>query len=408
LSGAWGAAQAVRLFLVFAFVYFFSALLRAVTATLAPVFSAELGLGASQLGLLAGTYFVGFAVMQLPLGAALDRHGARRVMLWLLGLAAIGCAAFALARGFVPLLLARALIGVGVSACLMAPLTLYRHLFTPEAQLRANSWMLMTGSLGMLASTLPVQWLMPILGWRGIFGVVAGMLALGWLLVAWWVPGDRASQPARPAAPRSMAGYGAIARHPMFVRLLPMGFFTYGGLIAMQALWVGPWLTSVGQMTPAQASAGLFVVNLAMLVAFLAWGLWMPRLVRRGQSAEGLIARFWPLGCVLLLLLLARGRDAGPLDWALWCVATSVVTLSQPALGQAFEASLAGRALSAYNLVIFAGVFAVQWGIGLAIDLLRSAGWPELAAYRGAYGLLLVACVGSGLWFHLHRERPAP
>jgi hypothetical protein len=89
-------------------------------------------------------------------------------------------------------------------------------------------------------------------------------------------------------------------------------------------------------------------------------------------------------------------------------VTTSAISLSQPAVGQAFAASLAGRALSAYNLGIFAGVFAVQWGIGLAIDQLRGLGWAVQAAYQGAYGLWLAASVCSGLWFHLRRDRPAP
>lgn len=152
--------------LVFAFAYFFSALVRAATATLAPVLSVELGLAAGQLGLLAGAYFLGFSAMQLPLGSALDRWGAKRVLMVFLLIATLGCLAFAAAVSFAQLLLARFLIGVGVSACLMAPLTCFRRLFTPAAQLRANSWLLMTGSAGMLASTVPVQWLLPVL-WVG-------------------------------------------------------------------------------------------------------------------------------------------------------------------------------------------------------------------------------------------------
>ena len=45
-------ALLVAAFLAFAIAYFLSALVRAVTATLAPVFSQELGLSAAQLGLL--------------------------------------------------------------------------------------------------------------------------------------------------------------------------------------------------------------------------------------------------------------------------------------------------------------------------------------------------------------------
>ena len=70
--------SAVPVFLSFALAYFFSTLVRAVTATLAPALSTELGLSSGDLGLLAGAYFLGFAAMQLPLGSALDRHGPRR------------------------------------------------------------------------------------------------------------------------------------------------------------------------------------------------------------------------------------------------------------------------------------------------------------------------------------------
>ncbi len=113
--------RAVVIFSAFAFAYFFSALLRAVTATLAPVFSTELGLRAGDLGLLAGAYFFGFAAMQLPLGRALDRWGPRRTLLALLAVAVLGCAAFAVAPDLPAMIAARVLIGAGVGACLMAP-----------------------------------------------------------------------------------------------------------------------------------------------------------------------------------------------------------------------------------------------------------------------------------------------
>jgi predicted MFS family arabinose efflux permease len=392
---------ALWVFLSFAFAYFLSALLRAVTATLAPSFSAELGLTAGHLGLLAGAYFFGFAATQLPLGSALDRYGPRRVVLALLALAVLGCMAFALARDFVALTLARALIGVGVSACLMAPMTAYRRGFTPTGQLRANSWMLMTGSLGMLASTLPVQWLVPLLGWRGLFWVVAAMLVLAMLLIAVLVPRD--SPAAAAVSDDPPASYGSIFLHPYFVRLAPLAFVLYGGLLAVQSLWAGPWLTQVAGHSAGEAAQGLFAINLAMLCAFFAWGVVMPRLRHRGWTVNRLIALGVPLPLGLLALAVALGPEAQAPWWALWCVSCTVVSLSQPAVGQAFPTAVAGRALSAYNLVIFLGVFCVQWGIGLVIDLLATQGWERPLAMRAAFGLLCVAATAAYGWFLLRR-----
>lgn len=387
---------AIRMFAAFAAAYFFSALLRAVTATLAPAFSAELGLRASDLGLLAGAYFLGFAALQLPLGNALDRIGPRRVILCLMALAVLGCAAFAVARDLGALIVARVLIGMGVAAGLMAPLTCYRVRFDATAQLRANSWMLMTGSLGMLASTLPVQWLLPSWGWRGLFWAVAGSLLAAMALIAWWVPRD---PPLARTPKRDGVGYAEIVTHPLFLRSVPIGFFIYGGLIAVQSLWAGPWLTQVAGWSSTAAAGGLFTINLCMLFAFMAWGVVMPRLFARGVSAYSLMVFGIPVSLALIVWIVAAPQTVGAGTWALWCVSCTFVSLSQPAVAQAFPVHLAGRALSAYNLVIFGGVFCIQWGIGLVIDLLRSLGFEESAAFRGAFAGFAVTCVASYVWF---------
>ena len=394
---------AVAMFLAFAFAYFFSALLRAVTATLAPAFSAELGLSSADLGLLAGAYFLGFSAMQLPLGRWLDSFGPRRVLLAFLGVAVLACGAFALATTFAGLWVARALIGVGVSACLMAPMTAYRRRLDPQAQLRANSWMLMTGSLGMLASTLPVQWLMPILGWRGLFWGVGAALLLAMALIAIQVPRDTA--PTAPA-PQERGGYAEIFRHPYFLRLTPMAFVVYGGLLAVQSLWAGPWLTVVVGQTSREAAQGLFLINLSMLCAFFAWGVVMPRLTQRGWKVDRLITLGVPVSLVVLAAAIALGPRAQAAHWAAWCVSCTFVSLSQPAVGQAFPPAQAGRALSAFNLVIFLGVFCTQWGIGLAIDALVATGLSRPDAMRASFGLFGLASGGAYLWFVMRRVVP--
>lgn len=394
--------QAAVVFLCFAFAYFFSALVRGVTATLAPNFSAEIGLSAGDLGLLAGAYFFGFAAMQLPLGGALDRFGPKRVLLFFLTFAVLGCAAFALARSFVGLTLARALIGMGVSACLMAPMTRFRHSFGATAQMRANSWMLMSGSLGMLASTLPVQWLLPLWGWRGLFVGLAVMFAVAMVLIAAFVGTDAAASSAPTDVPRG--GYAEVFRHPTFIRFAPMGFFHYGGMVAVQSLWAGPWLSQVGGLSAADTAVGLFGINFAMLVSFWLWGVWVPRLYANGWTAQSLIARGLPFSLLVLIAAIALGRHATAVAWALFCATSTFVSLSQPAIAQAFPQALAGRALSAYNLVIFLGIFVTQWGMGLVIDALKAAGWRTELSFQAAFALMAAACLFSYVWFLRGRD----
>jgi hypothetical protein len=109
----------------------------------------------------------------------------------------------------------------------------------------------------------------------------------------------------------------------------------------------------------------------------------------------------------MLGLIAALGPAAGAWHWAAWCVLSSCVTLSQPAVGQAFPTAWAGRALSAFNLVIFGGVFCLQWGIGLAVDALGTLGWSRPASFQGAMGLFALCCALSQLWFLMRQRRMA-
>ncbi len=395
-SGRLDRKAAAFVFLAFAAAYFCSTLVRAITATLSPVLTQDFSLKASDLGLLAGGYFFGFAAMQLPLGRWLDRYGPKSVILYFLSFAVLGCVAFSMASSFAWLLAARVLVGMGVSACLMAPLTGFRRWLDGPTVLRANSWMLMTGSLGMLSSTLPVQWLMPLTGWRPLFWLLAILILLCMAVIAWVVP---ASPRATVTVEASSATYSEVWKSRYFQKMSPLAFFNYGGLIAVQTLWAGPWMVRVAGYTPLDSATGLFYLNACMLVTFWGWGMLMPWLLGRGWSPERLIAWVVPLSLLALAINIAGASATGWIGWASFCVLSSVMGLAQPAMGMAFKPSLVGRALSAYNLMIFSGVFCVQWGIGLLIDAFKVAGMSEIVSFQAAMLVFLCCCLASYVWF---------
>src|SRR3990167_4396729 len=120
-----GGARAVRVFLCFAGGYLLSYAFRSINAVIAPALIQDVGLSNADLGLLSSAYFVAFASLQLPLGIWLDKYGARKTEATLLLFAAAGAAVFAMSTSLAGLWLGRALIGAGVSACLMAPFKAY-------------------------------------------------------------------------------------------------------------------------------------------------------------------------------------------------------------------------------------------------------------------------------------------
>ena len=387
---------AAIVFLTFAAAYSLSALVRAIIATLSPVLSLEFSLQSRDLGLLAGGYFLGFAATQLPLGTWLDRYGPKRVIVCFLTVAVLGCLVFSFASSFTGLLVGRVLIGMGVSACLMAPLTGFRRWLDAPSLLRANSWMLMSGSLGMLASTLPVQWLLPVVGWRALFWGLAALVFLALLMIAFAVPKWSVNKATSADEP---AGYADVWKNRYFQKLAPLAFFNYGGLVAVQTLWAGPWMVKVAGYTPLEAATGLFYINAVMLLTFWSWGLVSPYLIKAGWHTDRLLMWGVPLSLLALAANIAGGAATGWVGWAVFCVASTVISLSQPAVGMAFKPALAGRALSGFNLIIFSGVFTVQWGIGLLVDAFAALGLAQIASFQAAFSVFLCCCIAAYGYF---------
>ncbi len=404
---------AIFAFVAFASAYFLSNVVRAITATIAPQLTQEFALNSGELGLLAGGYFAGFALMQLPMGAWLDRFGSKRVLMTFLLLAVLGSATFAWSGGFWGLWLSRMTIGMGVSACLMAPMTAYRLWFSPANQLRAGAWMMMIGASGMLASTLPVHHLLPILGWRGVFISLALIFMAVIAFILWVVPDTRkVATPATPANTPPLAlqlGYKHIAQNRYFIRIAPLGFLFYGGYSAMQTLWMGPWLVNMVGLDAAQAAQGLLMINLCVLLTFLFWGAVMPHLSRLGLSAETLIACILPLPLAVIALISWWPQQAQWWVWALYLVLASPLSLAQPVMAQQFPQHLAGRALSLFNLTVFSGSFATQWLFGLLIDHFFAMTGDRVLAWQSAMGVFMALCLAAYIWFvvGLARQRLA-
>ena len=389
--------KSVIIFCVFAFAFFISTLLRAITATLTPVLTNEFDLSAGNLGLLAGGYFIGFSLLQIPAGLLLDKYGPKKVIPYLLLIALVGTISFAFAKNFTGLFISRIFIGVGVSACLMGPLTGYRVWFEEKYQQRANSWMLMVLSIGFLASTLPVQILLPLIGWRSIFFLIGALILISIILLSVFIPSWEIKSPVE--SKNISEGLLDVWKDKFFISLIPLAFFSYGGVQAIQTLWAGPWMLNVAGYSPLESATGLFWINITMLFAFLIWGYLLPKFSEYGLDSIKIIKYGLPLNYLILFLIILLGQKAGAAMFTLYILSSIVLTLTHPAIALSFPQHLAGKSLTSFNVFIHSGTFFVQWGIGLIIDYCKNIGFDTILSYRISFFVFLVICILSYLFF---------
>ena len=236
-----------RIFAPFAVGYFLSYLLRNANAVISPELTQDLGLTATDLGLLTSVYMLAFGAFQLPLGILLDRFGPRRVEAALLLICAAGAALFGLGDGMPQLTLARAMIGLGVSACLMASFKSFSLWFPIERQASLNAAIMAAGGLGALAASSPLGALLPVLGWRGIFYALAAITLLVSLLI--YTTPEKPGSAQRETLGQQLAGLGAIFRSRAFWRFAPQTTMIVGGFMALQGLWAVPFMMTVNGMT---------------------------------------------------------------------------------------------------------------------------------------------------------------
>lgn len=383
----------LRVFAPFACAYFLSYFYRVANAVLSPDLVRDLRLDAGALGLLTSAYFLSFALLQLPVGLLLDRFGPRRVNASLLCVAACGAALFAVGDGLPALVAGRALIGAGVSACLMASIKAFTMWFPLSRLASLNGWLMAAGGLGAMAASAPLEWVLGITDWRGAFAGLAASTGLAALAVALVVP-ERGEARA-PESLRALAGgFLHIYRDPGFWPLALVSLTVPATSLAVQGLWVAPWLRDVAGLGRDAVASTLFAMAVATTIGFAAQGPVSEALARRGVATLAVL-QWAACGAVLLLVSFALGwTHAAPLRWALFALLAPAASLAYAIQTRRYDPALAGRVNTAVNLLVFLGAFAAQWGVGAIVDLWPAGDAPgrhPVAAYVAAFGALAAA-----------------
>ena len=381
-------------FAPFAAGFFLSYLFRNVNAVIAKDLAAEFSLSPANVGLLTSLYLLSFAAMQVPVGVFLDRYGPRRVVASLLCIAALGALAFALAGSFGELALGRALIGLGVSACLMGSMKAFTLWFPLERMATLNGWMIAFGGLGGLAATSPLEALLAPLGWRAAFVGLAAGCALSAAAIFFIVP-EKSLPGAGEGWGRAFARMGRVFGTLSFWRIgLPL-MVCHSAYQAMQGLWLAPWLTDVGGLARAAMAAHLFATALAYAVGALFYGWLADFLSDRGVPRLGL----YKLGtAIAVAAFIAIAFDLAPAKMPLLIVygfSSISAALAYSLLTRHFPPEMTGRVITASNVVFFSVSFLCQYGVGVILRMFPVVdGRYSPDGYMLAFGVIAAAqCV---------------
>jgi sugar phosphate permease len=385
-------------FLPFAVGYYLSYLFRSINGLISGLLTSSLALSAADLGLLTSVYFLTFAAAQIPIGMLLDRYGPRPVEAALLLIAAIGAALFGAAEAFWALVLARAMIGVGVAAALTAGLKAIVLWFPKERVALFNGYMVMLGALGAVTATAPAEALIDWIGWRGLFELLAAATAASAILIYIVVP-EQAVSISKGTAQLSLKSVYANSR---FWRLAPLSATCVGSAWALQGLWATSWLTDVEELNRANVVTQLFVMSIALSVGGLLLGSIADQIRQRGIGLERLFALLAMLFIAAQLALILRLPLPSALLWSAVAVVGAGTVLSYAIVAEYFPKELTGRANGALNVFHFAWAFVLQYAIGLVLQQWPSQdGHYPIVAYQVALSFNVGLQIAALAWFEL-------
>ena len=399
--------SALRVVLPFLAGYFLSYVYRTVNAVLAPSLVGEFGISAEELGFLTGVYFFSFGLFQVPLGVLLDRFGPRRVNATLLVLAAAGALGFAKASSYENLVLARALIGVGVSACLMASIQAFILWFPPERMSTMIALAYSMGGLGAITASAPLEMALRAYTWRDIFAFLAALTLLLSAVFALLVPEHPGAR--KPARLREqLGGLASIARDGAFWRVAIAIGTTQCAVVSLFTLWITAWLRDVAGYDRAAAAQGLGAVALALIAGYFFFGRLADLRARRNRPQLPLFMGGVAAALVFLALLVFQVTAGAVLLWGAYVFCGTSATLAHSIVTRRYPREMAGRINTALNTFTFFGIFVGQWGSGAILNV-----WPPTQSgydprgYAWALAALWAIQAAGFAWLWAGRKRLA-
>jgi len=378
------------IFLPFACGYFLSYLYRSTNAVLAPYLSNDLNINAEQLGLITSAYFLTFGLFQLPLGVLLDKFGARKVQSILFLVAATGAILFSLGNDVWSLVIARGLIGLGVSGALMGAFKAFAVWYPKDRLPLLIGIFMSAGGMGAIVASTPLEMALQITDWRGVYLFLGIVTIFTGALIFFIVP-EKKETPNQEKTLPIMKVLKHIYTSYAFWRIGPLSGIAGGTGLAILGLWAGPWLSDIGKFNKVEIANILFISTIMMTIGTTSLGVITDYLRKFNISPVGVMG-----GALLVFIIPLTIITFGLIPKAIWpwvvlSITSLAATLAYAGLSQHFPTSYAARASTAINLICFLMAFVAQYAIGFIMQIIepgKQSGY-SIKAYQAGFGLFL-------------------
>ena len=370
---------------------------------------ADFDINATQLGLLGSLYFYAYAVMQIPVGIAVDHWGPRRLVSVFSLIAALGSLTFALAPSYAFLAIGRFLIGLGVSSTFLCGLALILAWFPVKDAALWNGIFIGLASIGNLLAGRPLIELSEAIGWSGAFFISAGLLALisagVWFLVRDAPERARSEPPAEHktfSIAELLSDIGTVMRNPLIWLTSAGAFLLAGSQLTFQAVWAGPFLRDVYAVSPAVIGNMLLLIPIGRILGNLTQG-WLVDRVFNSRVTAIFIGMAGT--AVAWLMLAAATANMGQVELGavygggFGYLAASFMLIF-PILRSSFSPGIASTAIGIVNLFTMLGGAIIQQLFGVLLDRYAPVdGIYPVDAYQLAFRVGLgLAVAGLLLW----------
>ncbi|CAG9182190.1 hypothetical protein LMG23992_04682 [Cupriavidus laharis] len=366
--------------LTFAFVL--SQFFRSCLAVMAPELQHDFGLSPAGFGALSSSFFLAFAVAQIPVGIAFDRYGVGRPTAWLLAVGAVSSILFVAAPNGAMATLAQMGLGLACAPVFMGLLHFASEQLSERDYMRVVSRSNAMGMIGALCATAPLGWAIELFGWRASMSVSA-LCTIAAAYGVWRFVRDTGHAEARCASWPSMLTQSArlLGLVPLWT-LIPLCVAMAAGT-AFRNAWSGPYLADVYGLSSGPRGVALTLLSVAgFLTAFV-----LPVLVRRSSLKATILA--WSCLSMSGALMLVQWPDSGVASGVALMALLSTIGMLHPlvmAQGRSLiPPSKRGRGLGLLNTFVFLGSALTSWGFGLIANMGHVEHWGEPATYAAIF-----------------------